>query len=208
MGGATSPGPETERPADSQRATLARGGSSTPGAHGTGNGAQQQLALVGFPRTIGWNEFRKVSRRPPGVHEDALIATETSPGRASMAEDGNQWKLTEFKLRIIVNREQSWVVESMKSPELLAHEQGHFDIHGIIVGRDLLESLRRMRARSSQRLARQVRQAMQQAQREAQQFTNNYDDDTNHGLDSTRQAAWESMISNAINNNSRLSSPG
>ena len=125
-----------------------------------------------------------------------------------MAEDGNQWKLTKLTLKIIVNRAESWVVESMQAPALLAHEQGHFDIHGIIVGRDLLETLRRMRARSSQRLAQQVRRAMRQAQRDAQQLTNIYDDDTNHGLDSTRQAAWESMISNAIKNNSRLRNPG
>jgi hypothetical protein len=115
--------------------------------------------------------------------------------------------LAELVLQIVVNRTNSWVVTSRKSAALRAHEQGHFDIHGIIVGRDLVAELRAIRARSNRALGVAIRRKMRQAMRRGQRMTNTYDEDTNHGLDTARQAAWEQQIRNAIDNNIRLTAP-
>ena len=130
----------------------------------------------------------------------------TSPGQARLFRQRGRWKVAELTMEIDV-RDQSWVVRSKKSADLLKHEQGHFDIHGIIVGRDLVDPVKALRARSQGRLAAALRRMLQRAQRRAQQMTDQYDRDTNHGLNEERQAAWDSQISNAVANNEPLTAP-
>lgn len=207
MGGGGVPGPEAGDQTNAGSGVIGQSGADSPGPEAASDGVQQNITLGGWPRSIEWREFREVTSRPQGASEDALIASETMTGEASIARVGGQWLLAELAIEIVVNRESSWVVASRKSSDLKDHEQGHYDIHGIIVGRDVVEALRRLRARSQGRLATALRQTMQRARRRGQQMSNNYDEDTRHGLDSARQAAWEQAIRNAIDNNTRLRAP-
>lgn len=207
MGGGGVPGPESGDQSNAGGGNIGQSGADSPGPEAANDGVQQNITLSGWPRSIEWREFHEVSTRPQNANEDALIATETMTGQASIARVGGQWLLAELSLDVVVNRDASWVVGSRKSSELKDHEQGHFDIHGMIIGRDVIEELRRLRARSQRRLASQLRQAMRRARRRGQQMTNNYDEDTRHGLERTRQAAWEQAIQNAIDNNTRLRAP-
>jgi hypothetical protein len=77
----------------------------------------------------------------------------------------------------------------------------------LIAGRDMLEALKVLRDRSSNRLGRAVGRAMERHRQRAQQMSDAYDDDTEHGLNAVRQAAWETQIQNAIDNNSSLRAP-
>jgi hypothetical protein len=207
MGGGGVPGPETGDQDQSGTGSVGQSGADTPGPEAANEGVQQDISVSGWPRSIRWTEFRELASRPSSANEDAQVGTETTTGTPVTVRQGGQWMLAELELEIVVNRANSWVVTSRKSSALRAHEQGHFDIHGIIVGRDLVEELRRIRARSNGRLGVAVRRKMRQAMQRGQRMTNAYDEDTNHGLAAERQAAWEQQIRNAIDNNTRLTAP-
>jgi hypothetical protein len=207
MGGGGVPGPEIGDQDGPRAGNVGQSGADTPGPEAANEGVQQNISVSGWPRTIRWTEFRELSNRPSNANEDAQVGTETMTGTPVTVRQGGQWMLAELTLEIVVNRANSWVVTSRKSDDLRAHEQGHFDIHGIIVGRDLVEELRSVRARSNRRLGAAVRRKMRQAMQRGQRMTNAYDEDTNHGLTTARQEAWERQIRNAIDNNTRLTAP-
>jgi hypothetical protein len=168
---------------------------------------QQNLRITGWPRDIEWAEFRHISARPAGEREDAQINPVTEGGEARTVRERGRWKLAALELKVIVNLDDSWVVQAKKSDALKAHEQGHFDIHGLIGGRDMLEALKSLRERSNDRLGRAIGRTMERHSQRAQQMSDAYDVDTEHGLNAARQAAWETRIQNAIDNNSSLRAP-
>ena len=207
MGGGNIPGPESGHEVSPDSGVTSGFGADLPGPIATGQGTQQQLNLTGWPRDIEWSEFREVTERPAGESEAAQINPVNEATQARTARVDGQWMLATLNLQINVNRDESWVVVAQKSAALKAHEQGHFDIHCIIAGRDLIETLRGLRARTNERLGRAVTRAMQRSQQQAQQLTNEYDRDTAHGAKNDRQAIWEAQIRRAISNNSGLRAP-
>ena len=207
MGGGNFPGPQTGQQSSPNPGVTAALGAGKPGPIAAKQGVRQNLSLTGWPRDIEWNEFRDLAQRPSGQNEDAQINPMTHPADSRTVRERGQWKLAELELQIIVNRADSWVVQAQKSSALKAHEQGHFDIHGIIVGRDLVEALKRLRARNNEGLGRAVSRTMQRQQQRAQSMTDAYDEDTRHGTNATRQAAWETQIRRAIDNNATLRAP-
>jgi len=207
MGGGTVPGPETGYPAGGHAGVAKQLGAGTPGPVAAKQGVTQKLVLSGWPRSITWNEFKNVASRPDGVKEDAEILTETIGGDARVREVRGRWLIAEANMKVEVNEIESWVVSSTKSPTLLAHEQGHFDIHGIIVGRDMIKALGKLRERSQARLGNAIGKLMQNYKNRGQAMTEKYDNDTNHGLNATRQAAWEQAIQKAIKNKTSLRAP-
>lgn len=207
MGGGSLPGPETGQQNRRARGVAPSGGSETPGPIPASDRVEQHLRLTGWPRSIDWDEFRELGERPSGEHEDAQINPVTEGGEARTVREQGRWKLAELELHVIVNRADSWVVRSKKSAALKSHEQGHFDIHGLIAGRDMLEALRNLRERSSERLGRAVAATMRRHQQRAQEMSDTYDDDTAHGARADRQAAWEAAIRSSIDNDSALRQP-
>ena len=154
-----------------------------------------------------WSEFQDLDQRPAGQSEDAQINPETEFRNPVTVQVRGQWKLAELELVIVINSANTSAVRSTQSADLLKHEQGHFDIHGLIVGRELAEELRGLRARTNPRLGTQLRQAARRARQRAQRLTNQYDQDTHHGRNADRQGVWDRQIQNAINNNTRLTAP-
>lgn len=207
MGGGTVPGPETGYPSGGNTGVATQLDAGKPGPIAAKQGVEQNLALTGWPRTITWDEFDDINSRPSGEHEDAQIRSETIGGDVRIRESRGRWLVAEMNIGIEVDEDQSWVVTASKSSDLLAHEQGHFDIHGIIIGRDAINAVRRLRERTQDRLGAAIRRTMARQRRRGQAMTNNYDEDTQHGTDAARQTAWEREIQRAINNNTSLRAP-
>lgn len=207
MGGGTVPGPETGYPSGGNAGVATQLGAGKPGPIAAKQGVQQKLILSGWPRSITWDEFNNVGQRPSGVKEDAEIFAETIGGDVRVREVRGRWLIAEANMKVEVNEDESWVVTSTKSPTLLAHEQGHFDIHGIIVGRDMISALGKLRERSQARLGAAIGKVMQKYKKRGQAMTEKYDDDTKHGTDAARQSAWEKEIQRAIKNKSSLRAP-
>jgi hypothetical protein len=206
MGGGGVPGPESGDQDSPDGGSIGQSGADTPGPEAANEGIVQDITVSGWPRLIRWGEFHHLDGRPENEHEDALVAPMTSPGEARIARPGREWMVAEIDVEVVL-REQSWVVRDRKTSKLLDHEQGHFDIHGIIAGRDLVEEIKALRERNGRRLGNALRRKLRRAKRRAQRMTNAYDADTSHGQDEERQAAWERQIENAITNNEGLSAP-
>jgi hypothetical protein len=111
-----------------------------------------------------------------------------------VVEENSEYRLGEMEFNILVVRAQSWVVESEKTDDLLAHEQGHYDIVGLC-NRDMVAEARTLRGSSRNGLIREVRRVMTEHDQRADGLSDQYDVDTEHGRNETHQQAWLEQIS-------------
>lgn len=163
--------------------------------------------LTGWPRQIAWSEFQDVAKRPSGVNEDAQIDSQSrQPERVGVARKQGQFRLGNFTVTLTVVRENSWVVANQKSETLLAHEQGHFDITGL-VARDLVKALGALRVTTTDELQREVTRLFEAYDAWAKSLSKQYDDETDHGRNAKKQADWESRIRTCIQQGTSLGTP-
>jgi predicted secreted Zn-dependent protease len=163
--------------------------------------------LTGWPRPISWNEFKDVATRPAGEDEDAQIDTQTAqPERVGVAREQGRFRLGDFEVRLKVVRDNSWVVVSQKNDTLLAHEQGHFDITGL-VARDLVKALGALRGSTTDELQREVSRLYEAYDAWAKSLSKQYDAETNHGRNAKVQSEWESRIRTCIQQGTSLGTP-
>jgi hypothetical protein len=165
--------------------------------------------LSGWPRQISWSEFREISSRPDGGSEDAQISVELQAERnVSVERENGQFKLGRVTFKIIVKRAESWVVGSQKSDTLRAHEQGHYDIVGLFY-RDLMTALRNLRANSVADLGTETNRLMGEYDQLADAMSDKYDSvqETNHGVNTARQQAWEKQIRDCMQNGTKITAP-
>ena len=180
------------------------GGFGTPGPLGLNEGGATGPQLTGWPRKISWNEFKDVDTRPAGESEDAQIDTQTAqPERVGIAREQGQFRLGNFTVKLSVIRGNSWVVASQKSATLLAHEQGHFDITGL-VARDLVKALGALRVSTTDELQREVSRLFETYDAWAKSLSKQYDDETNNSRNAKIQAEWEARIRTCIQQGTSL----
>ena len=160
--------------------------------------------ITGWPRTLSWSEFNERDSRPEGMDENAQIHSEVqlSP-QVTVESDNGKLKLGSFTVQVVTISEDTWVVKGTKSDALLAHEQGHYDITGLM-GRDTMNDLKALRARSSRELQQKVTDLLEKYRDLAKSLTKRYDAETNHGRNTKAQAEWEKKIADAMKNNTRL----
>jgi len=206
VGGGHPPGPIGRAPAHGRTAHNRGGGGTThPRPVGSTHTPTNTAPTVsGWPRQIAWSEFREVTSAPDGATEAAQIDSEVQLGQHRVARDQGQLRLAPpIQATLSVKRSNSWVVTSQKSADLLAHEQGHYDITGLNA-RDLVGDLDRIRAASARDLQQQVTQTMNAAQALASKLTTDYDTDTNHGLKTDRQQKWQTHLAALKQSGGRL----
>lgn len=210
MGGGRTPGPigSDTRPLHGPfDPHLPIGGFGTPGPLGLNEGATTGPRLTGWPRQISWNEFKDVATRPSGETEDAQIETQTAqPERVGVAREQGRFRLGDFEVRLKVVRDNSWVVVSQKNDTLLAHEQEHFDITGL-VARDLVKALGALRVGTTDELQRDVSRLYEAYDTWAKSLSKQYDDETNHGRNVKIQAEWETRIRTCMQQGTSLGTP-
>jgi len=148
-----------------------------------------------------------VATRPAGEDEDAQIDTQTAqPERVGVAREQGQFRLGNFTVKLNVIRDNSWVVVSQKSDTLLVHEQGHFDITGL-VARDLVKALGALRVGTTDELQREVSRLYEAYDTWAKSLSKQYDDETNHGRNVKVQAEWEARIRTCMQQGTSLGTP-
>lgn len=181
-------------------------GAGSKGGAGKGGAGP---TLRGWPRAIAWTEFRDLAERPEGEHENAQIKAEgIQPPRAEVAREDGRLRLAAYEVRVVVNRELSWVVTGTKTDVLLDHEQGHFDIQGLTT-RDMVAALAALRADNADDLQNEVSRIIAQAQTDGQAMSDLYDSEaeTDHGRDQVRQARWNEAIRAARDGGTALVPP-
>jgi len=99
-----------------------------------------QAAMSGFPRNLTWNDFRRVSDSlsPPA---EASTGAQFSTTRWSVKMVDGEYRVHGAHVNVSINSNDTWAVPSARTnANLLRHEQGHYDITGLIA-RDLIRKI-------------------------------------------------------------------
>lgn len=201
------PGPIIDLAGDPGPQNPARAGFTEPKPLDAKQGDGTGPTLSGWPRRVEWREFRGRAARPEGENEDARIHTEVfQPERVGVIRERGRRRLGRYEVRVVVNGGGTWVVSDRRTDELLAHEQGHFDITGL-TARDMVADLGAIRARNNTDLQRAVSRIIRRAGELARDLTRRYDSrgETNHGRNTERQRAWETHLQRCKDDGVRLS---
>ncbi len=158
------------------------------------------MAIKGWPSKIGWGQFQKLSSRPSGHSADAHTEAQwrNPPGKKFKpvkVKDG--WRLDGINLIVSLVKDSTWVLKGQETEELLNHEQGHWDITGLIA-REWHGQLEKLRARNLKGLKELFKRGEKRLLTKSKRIDKKYDDETNHGRDPKSQAKWDELINSCI----------
>ncbi|WP_123873412.1 hypothetical protein [Chryseobacterium piscium] len=102
-----------------------------------------------------------------------------------------------IKIKANFNKEKSWAKPEFKNLQLLAHEQGHFDIAQIFA--IYMQRKVNNEIKTSQDFHKKFQIVYDQIYNEYFEFQNKYEIDTNHGSDVPKQDEYDTMIKEKLN---------
>ncbi len=153
------------------------------------------ITVVPQPGTLGWSDFSPVRALSNGeeAHVDPGYTVQNRPLRRV----GNQWMLAEtLELRVFPRARV--LRTARQTAELLAHEQGHYDI-GLLAGRALARDLATITAPTPAALKHALDAAFDlHARTRLGPIQHAYDHDTNHSQNVKEQQRWAGLISAAL----------
>ena len=164
------------------------------------------MPITGWPKKISWKNFQKVDAAPANVDGQAYTFTEFSFNYSGTKRDKRGFRLIGIEVKVSINTSNSWVVKGTQHPDLLIHEQGHYDITGLVGGRELLHSLQALRAVNRQRLVNQVETTYTRIGKKVKRLHIKYDKETkpsDGAIDPKQQAVWNKRIKVTIRNSRR-----
>jgi hypothetical protein len=151
------------------------------------------MAIHNFNYSVSWSDFNSLQSRPPGEKEDAQIHPEMSFSNFQLKGKGKSVIVVDVDLEIKVVKFDSWSVVSVQSPDLLLHEQGHYDILALSA-RDFYRQVKLLVGKSTADLQRQVTDLQEKMNRRVNAIDKRYDTETNHSRDTAKQTAWNKSI--------------
>ena len=169
--------------------------------------------MIGWPRTLTWNDFTPVPNPGPGrfvamnghpIVARVSVAIQFFYGSSPRKPDGCSFKAVD--LRVVVNSLEYVPSRLPKGQEAyyLKHEQGHLDLMGLFA-RELEVALLALRAPLSAHLPQLANAAVDQGVFNAQVFAINqggfdcmYDRQTNHGMSRGQQERWNARIARNV----------
>ncbi len=146
-----------------------------------------------------WSDFNPRSSRPTGVNEDAQIHPEMSFSAFQPGRKGNAIIIADVTIDIAVVPDDTWVVTSQQSPDLLKHEQGHYDILAICA-REIYNAILALSGRSTNDLQTKINSTKERIGRKVTQIDVRYDTRTNHSQNTTEQQTWDQRIATVKQN--------
>ena len=167
------------------------------------------MAVRNWPSQVTWAQFIVVDKAPGGATTSAHIVGEyrNPPGKVfRIRKVGKYFRLTDVNLVLKVIPTETWVVKRKKGKLLLKHEQGHWDILGL-VAREYHKEIEKLRASSVKQLrARFLRlEARMAAKRDKlNSGTGGYDTETDHGRKRAQQKKWDALLASCINTGKNL----
>jgi Bacterial protein of unknown function (DUF922) len=157
------------------------------------------ITVVASPVALTWSDFLPVSALPGRSKHQAQTVTQMSPvGQFHPLSANGVYSLPDLTLNVRPDRSQTKVVQTaQKTPELLKHEQGHYDVTVLAV-RAMAHELEQLKEHSLSTLGRQMEAVRLKHQQRAKTMEDRYDSDTNHGENKTAQAVWNQAIEAAM----------
>lgn len=179
---------------------------------------QIKAVLHGFPHDLKWTNFRSVDPSPSPPHQ-AQTATSLSMRWSGVALKRGLYQFKGLRIDVSVNGPSTWAVSAARTnPVLLRHEQGHYDITGLIArdlannlldvsldagvvaslleaGKTVAEHMRYVQGRFQQSFddySREANALLAKLQTNPQTHADGiYDTQTQHGLNQAAQTVWD-----------------
>jgi hypothetical protein len=153
------------------------------------------IRVIPSPAQLAWSQFKEVDSIPDG--EDAHIDVNFALGNRNFHHSIGKYSLA-ADLTLTVSPIVKVLKGANKTADLLAHEQGHYNI-GILVGRAMARELEKLSSANPHTLAHEAtavfdrhRLTLMPAVQE------DYDTATNHSLNASQQARWNGLITAAL----------
>lgn len=184
-------------------------GDAGPTGGNSGSISPASLVVSNWPRSLTWDDFRGLAARPADAEgdENAQIHAEArQPERIAVVNESGVRRVTSLTVNIEIVRDDTWVVNSAKSDALLSHEQGHYNIMGLM-GRDMGDEILAARAPSAAALQEQITAIIERYRERGRELTRQYDTDTRGGANREAQARWDQAIQTAMTSGTRFSAP-
>lgn len=149
-----------------------------------------------FGRVLTWADFNDVQPKPVDTGEGASIGVtwdeEHEPGRK-----GNEIYVKNLIVNVIMpDPTMNTIVVTKKTEAMRKHEQGHYDI--IALGaREFYNKALKLKAASDTELTEKIDELFTEVKDRADVVDARYDTQTNHHINQTVQAAWDTAIANA-----------
>ena len=175
------------------------------------------MSLHGFRHTLSWsNDFTQRNAPPPD--KDDLAAFTVAPagtfgGMEAIYDSDSElysFKPSKVKVKIKMNKSESWVLKDSKTEKLKKHEQLHYNISAL-GGRDLERGLKKLTAASPEELVSKRDKFTAEIQSLIDAINDEYDNTilwgTDHGRIDLHQEVWELHIKKLMNDdNAKLES--
>jgi hypothetical protein len=163
--------------------------------------------IEGWPKALAWTDFRKVRTAPdPARKAHIEYALTPSHQKAKQRLGVDTWGLTNLKMRVRLNPTKTWIAEGKEDPDVLRHEQGHFDIGGLIA-REWWGTLRFTSGQGSADLAQKISAVERKKLSKSNRTNLQYDRETRHGEDLVQQNRWDQLLKKLKTGTTNLPEP-
>jgi hypothetical protein len=170
-------------------------------------------SLEGHDETLIWADFQAKAPSASASSEAAFASARFDMKYDDVWDDSHGaahgYRIDHVQVQVEVERSLMWSVKKDRTPALLAHEQGHYDIVALL-GRDLYNELtgwnsgaRPRRFRKESDLKDEANRVLRRYQKLAVDLAGSsssvgvYDAKTKHGTDAKVQEQWTAALAKA-----------
>lgn len=160
------------------------------------------ISVAPNPVNLTWANFRIVDSSPDlSGNEVAQIHPETRmPANIQVVNNQNLFRLAPFTIGVVPVPQDTIVLRTaQQTPDLLRHEQGHYDLL-ILTVKAMARDLDAATGGSAADLSSRVQAIQQTHATRAQALDAAYDTQTSNGTDVQQQMNWNQTIAAALAN--------
>jgi len=149
-------------------------------------------------RRLVWDDFRG----PIPFGKPPMVAAETSCGIGYKTEISSSGEI-DFTVYNHFSVSKSWVRAEARKPEILEHEQGHFDLCELYT-RELRFQLAAISARNMREAKAEIQEAWTEVYRVYLEQQAAYERDTQHGINRRAQIFWTAELAKQLDQTAYL----
>jgi hypothetical protein len=144
------------------------------------------------PKDLKWSHY--TGPPPAGSPLDAFTKPSFTLANTKAVKDGEKYRLEKVDIQLTMEKLQCWVKPAKKTAALLEHERGHWVMQSL-VAKEIESALAALRADDPAALYKVAGEKFDWYQIKRSGFVDKqYDDDTNHGANTTQQGIWDGKI--------------
>lgn len=148
------------------------------------------MPVNGFNTILTWKDFKQLKARPAGKSDDAETVSGYNAPNISFKRNANAVVIDKADIKISIDSQKSWVLETKMEKDLLQHEQGHYDI-SVLAANEFYKKLMTLQAPDANSLRKAISTESEAIQQKMNNANIRYDQQTNHSQIKTVQVQWD-----------------